>query len=171
MRSREFDRIEDKYSQVVSKVTATCPVKIGQLAKDLGIAVKVASMRVGISGQITKETGKYIIRVNRHEARERQRFTIAHELGHFFLHRSLIDSSPEGIVDSVLYRSGAPERIEFEANRLGADLIMPHELVKKKLKEEFNEIVTEATIARLAAVFEVSKAAMEIRLAAISERK
>jgi Zn-dependent peptidase ImmA (M78 family) len=126
-------------------------------------------MRTGISGQIWKENSSYIIRVNRNEARERQRFTIAHELAHYLLHRDVIDNSPDGITDNVLYRSGAPERIEYEANRLAADLVMPMGLIEKRLKDDFGGVVTEATIESLAASFEVSKAAMEIRLATFAE--
>ncbi|MFH3946356.1 ImmA/IrrE family metallo-endopeptidase, partial [Acinetobacter baumannii] len=101
--------------------------------------------------------------------RERQRFTIAHELSHFFLHKAVIDSSPEGIKDNVLYRSGEPERIEYEANRLAADIVMPMPLVEQVLRDEFNGVVTEATIESLAARFQVSKAAMEIRLSTFAE--
>jgi Zn-dependent peptidase ImmA (M78 family) len=126
-------------------------------------------MNTGVSGQITREDGHYLIRVNRHEARERQRFTIAHELAHFLLHKSVIDSSPDGIKDNVLYRSGEPERIEYEANRLAADIVMPMALVQKVLQEEFDGVVTEATIESLAARFQVSKAAMEIRLSTFAE--
>jgi len=126
-------------------------------------------MNTGVSGQITREEGHYLIRVNRHEARERQRFTIAHELAHFLLHKSVIDSSPDGIKDNVLYRSGEPERIEYEANRLAADIVMPMALVQKVLQEEFDGVVTEATIESLAARFQVSKAAMEIRLSTFAE--
>jgi Zn-dependent peptidase ImmA (M78 family) len=121
-------------------------------------------MRTGVSGQIAREGGRYIIRVNRNEARERQRFTIAHELAHYLLHRDVIDGSPDGITDNVLYRSGASESIEYEANRLAAELIMPMGLIEKRLKEDFGGLVTEATIESLAASFQVSKSAMEIRL-------
>jgi Zn-dependent peptidase ImmA (M78 family) len=141
-----------------------CPVKLGQLAKALGVSIKISSMRTGISGQISREDGEYVIRVNRNEARERQRFTISHELAHFLLHRNVIDSSPSGITDTVLYRSGEPERIEFEANRLAAEIVMPMPLIKRELEVNFGGIVTEATIEALAARFEVSKAAMEIKL-------
>jgi len=142
---------------------------VGHLAKELGVSIKVSSMNTGVSGQITREEGHYLIRVNRHEARERQRFTIAHELAHFLLHKSVIDSSPDGIKDNVLYRSGEPERIEYEANRLAADIVMPMALVQKVLQEEFDGVVTEATIESLAARFQVSKAAMEIRLSTFAE--
>ena len=127
-------------------------------------------MNIGISGQIMRDEEEgYLIRVNRYEARERQRFTIAHELAHFFLHKSIIDSLPDGIEDNVLYRSGAPERIEYEANRLAADIVMPMHLIKRVLKEEFKNIIDDTTIEILATQFQVSRVAMEIRLSTIAE--
>lgn len=163
-------KVSPEHQVILEKYLFEYPVKLGRLARDIGVAaIKVASMRTGVSGQIAREDGEYVIRVNRNEARERQRFTIAHELAHYLLHRDVIDSSPGGITDNVLYRSGAPEQIEFEANRLAADLVMPMRLVEKKVKEEFGGIITEATIESLAASFEVSKAAMEIRLSTFAE--
>ena len=170
MGSRELRRVSPEHREILDKYLSEYPVKLGRLARELGVqSIKVSSMRTGISGQIMKEDGHYIIRVNRNEARERQRFTIAHELAHYLLHRRVIDSSPDGITDNVLYRSGAPERIEYEANRLAADLVMPMELIEKKLNEDFDGVVTEATIESLAASFQVSKAAMEIRLSTFAE--
>jgi len=169
MTSREYNRIQAPEKEILDRYASQYPVKLGQLANELGVSIKVSSMNTGVSGQIMRDNDGYLIRVNRHEARERQRFTIAHELAHYFLHRSVIDSSPDGIKDNVLYRSGAPERIEYEANRLAADIVMPLHLVEKVLKEEFDGVVTEATIESLAARFEVSKAAMEIRLSTFAE--
>lgn len=169
MTSREYRRLKGHQREVLDKYLSEYPVKLGKIANELGVSIKVSSMSTGVSGQIMQENGHYTIRVNRHEARERQRFTIAHELAHFFLHKSVIDSSPDGIKDNVLYRSGEPERIEFEANRLAADIVMPMTLVEKVLQEEFNGVVTEATIESLAARFQVSKAAMEIRLSTFTE--
>lgn len=164
MTSRELARLPAQKQEILSQFLGEYPVKLGKLAKELGVKIKVSSLGTGISGQISLENGDYVIRVNRNEARERQRFTIGHELAHFLLHRQIIDSSPQGITDTVLYRSGAPERIEFEANRLAADIVMPRDLVENELDNEFGGIVTETTIERLASKFEVSKAAMEIRL-------
>lgn len=164
MYSKEFEKIDSSERAVVNRYISEFPVKIGQLARELGVKIKISSLRAGISGQIKKEDESYVIRVNRHEARERQRFTICHELAHFLLHRHIIDSSPDGITDNVLYRSGAPERIEYEANRLAADILMPMKAVQGVLDKEFKGMVTEATIENLAAEFQVSKAAMEIRL-------
>lgn len=170
MTGRELKKVKADKGAILQKYLSTYPVKLGALARELGVGgIRVSSMRTGISGQITKENGEYFIRVNRNEARERQRFTIAHELAHFLLHKDVIESSPDGITDNVLYRSGAPEQIEYEANRLAADLIMPMELVAKKLHDDFGGVVTETTIESLAASFQVSKAAMEIRLSTLVE--
>mgnify|MGYP005853684599 CR=1 FL=1 len=169
MTSREYKRIQGSTKEILDRYTSEYPVKLGQLAKELEASVKISSMNTGVSGQIMREDSHYLIRVNRHEARERQRFTIAHELAHLILHKSVIDSSPDGIKDNVLYRSGAPERIEYEANRLAADIVMPMALVEKVLREEFDGVVTEATIESLAARFQVSKVAMEIRLSTFAE--
>lgn len=164
-----MNRVSPEYKAIIERHLANYPVRLGQLAAELGVAIKVATMRTGVSGQISREGNQYVIRVNRNEARERQRFTIGHELAHFLLHRHIIDSSPEGITDTVLYRSGAPERIEYEANRLAADLVMPMQIVEQAVASEFGGVVTEATIESLAARFEVSKAAMEIRLSTFAE--
>ncbi|WP_288960480.1 ImmA/IrrE family metallo-endopeptidase [Sulfitobacter pontiacus] len=164
-----MNRISPDDRAIIERHLVNCPVKLGQLAAELGVAIKVSSMRTGVSGQIAREGNQYVIRVNRNEARERQRFTIGHELAHYLLHRSVIDSSPDGITDTVLYRSGASERIEYEANRLAADLVMPMDKIEQAVQRDFSGIVTEATIESLAARFEVSKAAMEIRLSTFAE--
>lgn len=169
MTSREYKKMQGPTREILDRYLSEYPVKLGQIAKELGVSIKVSSMNTGVSGQIMQEDGRYIIRVNRHEARERQRFTIAHELAHFLLHKPVIDSSPEGITDNVLYRSGEPERIEYEANRLAADIVMPMPLIQRVLDDEFGGVVTEATIESLAARFQVSKAAMEIRLSTFAE--
>ncbi len=164
MASRELSRVSQEQRKIIDKYIGDCPVKLGKLAKDFGVKIKISGLQMGVSGQIKNEDGDYIIRINRYEARERQRFTIAHELAHFLLHRQIIDNSADGITDTILYRSGAPKSVEYEANRLAADIIMPRDLIEQRLKEEFGGVVTEPTIESLASSFQVSKAAMEIRL-------
>ena len=93
-----------------------------------------------------------------------QRFAIAHELAHFLLHRSEIDRLGE-IADNVLYRSGASETIEYEANRLAAQIIMPEEAISERQQAIGNNI-DENIVDQLAKEFGVSKAVMKIRIAA-----
>lgn len=165
MPTNEMLRIDPDRRALIMNYLAQTPVRLGDLAKELGVSsVKVSSMKAGTSGQISREDGEYVIRINRNEARERQRFTIAHELAHFLLHKEIIDASKDGITDNVLYRSGASETIEYEANRLAAELVMPKNAVERMLNSEYGGLVTDATIEALAGRFGVSKSAMEIRL-------
>ena len=162
MPSREYYRISEEHKKVLQNYVYRKPVPLGAIAKDLGIDVKLSSLDRGLSGLIACNNGRYIIKINRHERRERQRYTLAHEIAHFLLHRDIIDSAGE-IADNVLYRSGHPKQIEYEANRLAADLIMPDEFVLSDLSS-MKVPITDEVIERLAKEWEVSNAAMEIRL-------
>lgn len=164
--SREWNRISPEDKSVVEKYLGEIPVKLGSMAKELGIVVKRSpTLPRNVSGQITRlPTGVYEIKINRFESMTRQRFTLAHELAHFLLHRSEIDKLGE-IKDSILYRSCASETIEYEANRLATQIIMPDEAISERQKAIGNNI-DESIIDQLAEEFGVSKAAMEIRIAA-----
>lgn len=123
---------------------------------------------VDISGATlyNKETKLFTISINKTKAETRQHFTLAHELGHYFLHEEILKED-EIIVDEdrnldgnrmLLRRDNAEyDRIEAEANNFAASLIMPEELVKGawgKLK----------SVEECAKVFNVSVSAMSIRL-------
>lgn len=136
------------------------PVKVGSLAAKLGVRVKLSTLPNGISGEIKKDEEGYIIRVNRHDTKERQRFTLAHEIGHYMLHKDMIG---DGIVDDALYRSRLSDRLEAEANKFAADILMPWHIMKKKI-EELSDLKDEALYEKLASIFEVSTTAIKIRL-------
>ncbi len=168
MESQELRSIKGQEKELLNRYRSEYPVKLAALARELGVAIKIAGLDLSISGKISKEDGKYIIRVSRFQSRERQRFTIAHEIAHYLLHRPIIDKTVNGITDSVLYRSAETSDIEVQANKLAADIVMPFEGVQKKKTEIFGDTpVNEEMIERLAETFEVSKAAMEIRLSQI----
>ncbi|WP_243757254.1 ImmA/IrrE family metallo-endopeptidase [Shewanella algae] len=147
-------------SKFISNFHNELPVKVGSIAKELGVKVKVSTLQTGISGEIKKEDDLYVIRVNRHDTKERQRFTIAHEIGHFLLHKELIG---DGIVDDALYRSKLSDRLEAEANRFAADILMPWNIMKQKI-DELNELSGEPLYEELSSIFEVSTTAIKIRL-------
>lgn len=163
MSSREWSKIEASERLIVEKFLGDAPVKLGAVARELGVSVKLSTLNPGESGMISREGDAYVIKINRYESRERQRFTLAHEIAHFLLHRDIIDASENGIVDNVLYRSGASEQVEYEANRLAADLVMPRNLIAPRLNQ-IGIPISDEVIAYLASTFQVSKAAMEIRL-------
>jgi hypothetical protein len=133
------------------------PVKVGAIAHDLGIKVLISDLPLAVSGTLSRDPNnrdQWTIRVNRHEHRNRQRYTIAHEISHFVLHRDAIGSE---VVDDTFYRSGLSERREFEANALAAEILMPWSLIRVLMRDD-------ARATELAQRLQVSEAAMNIRL-------
>lgn len=163
--SREWFKVREADRIVLERHLGEVPVKLGAIARDFGIDVKLSSLPLNISGQITKTTSGYEIKINRHESRQRQRFTLAHELAHYLLHRDIIDRMGGTLTDNVLYRSGASENIEFEANRLASQIVMP-EAALRRAYSKYGDHLSESAVELLAEEFGVSKAAMEIRIAA-----
>ena len=103
---------------------------------------------------------EFEILVEKNKSKERQYFTIAHELGHYFLHKEKIKEG-NVIFDSdpiSLYRSnnGLNNSEETEANFFAASLLMPEERVRSVWK------VTRS-VEECARFFDVSFTAMSIR--------
>ena len=69
---------------VVNRYRETIPVDIRGLCDELGVQVHSAFLDPDISGMLeSKGNGRYKITVNASDRATRQRFTIAHELGHY----------------------------------------------------------------------------------------
>ncbi|BDW95375.1 hypothetical protein MACH10_10600 [Thalassospira tepidiphila] len=163
LRSREWARVDSEAREIVLGAVTSRPVRVGQLARDLGLEVKSATLPSGISGEIRKSStapSGYKIKVNRHEVKPRQRFTIAHEIGHYLLHR---DEIGDGISDTVLYRSSLSSSIEAEANRVAADILMPFSLVWRDW-DQCASHSDEDKISILSEMYDVSEIAMRVRL-------
>jgi hypothetical protein len=163
MASREWESLEPHLRDELEAFQQQAPVRLSDIARTLGLTVKAATLPPGISGEIRPDgthEGGFIIRVNRHDSAERQRFTVAHEIGHFLLHRDEIGA---GITDDALYRSSLTDRREAEANRIAADLLMPQALLREWLNRA-TLLQVEDTVAFMKDNFEVSEAAMKIRL-------
>lgn len=153
----------DEQSDLIKEHVSQVPVPIGTLAKALGLRVLKSTFPPKISGQIAPNAetpSGFEIKVNRYDSPERQRFTIAHEIAHFLLHQDRIGT---GITDNVLYRSNLSDRLEAEANRLAADLLMPKEQIRAELASR-GLTASEDAAEVLAEVFRVSLPAMRIRL-------
>jgi Zn-dependent peptidase ImmA (M78 family) len=163
MPSREWLSLPTDIREAIEAHQFEAPVKIRAIAREMELEMKAATLAPGISGEIRPngvEQGRFVVRINRHDPSRRQRFTAAHELAHYLLHRDHIGS---GIEDDVLYRSALSDRREAEANRLAADILMPEELVQEMLGTA-RTLKVENPVEYLADQFEVSEAAMKIRL-------
>lgn len=135
----------------------TIPIDPAKIAYAMGINVYglTASSMGGHSGSYDSEdagTKKPTISFNANEPQVRQRFTIAHELGHHCL-----EHGPRFRDSSYPSRSSDPK--ETAANAFAAELLMPENAVRALV--EIRKIHDVQTLAR---AFNVSNSAMEFRL-------
>jgi len=79
------------------------------------------------------------------EMEARYRFTVAHEIGHWQLHREYLTQSSTGLFGNtsqgptvICRASQAKERIEWQADHFAASLLMPRNLLHHFWREEFS---------------------------------
>lgn len=154
------------------------PVQVDQIAKRHAYVIRkklppnVSGMLVPLSTETTKY--RWAIVVNEENAEVRQRFTVAHELGHLLLHRYTTPHADAGY--KVRFRDQASSvgsvREEVEANQFAAELLMPEDLILSHLvKIGFDfaspetENATMRKLIRIAKKFEVSMQALSFRIA------
>lgn len=162
-----WSRVEEHEAEIVKEhIRLGPPIKVGKLAEALGLRVtRSPALQARISGLIRPAgdtPSGFEILVNKYEPLERQRFTVAHEIGHFLLHKNEIGA---GVIDSIMYRSSLSSRKEVEANRIAALILMPATAVSERLLE-LGGLDEPGAIEELAEVFRVSEPAMRIRLGA-----
>lgn len=160
MASNEWVSIAHQERMIILEHQRAFPVKLSALAASLGLRVVSSTLPTGISGELRPSPDGFVISVNRHDSPRRQRFTVAHEIAHYLLHRDQIGA---GISDDVLYRSNLSDVREAEANRLAAEVLMPRDEVDR-LWDSSSAIPIEQRVQLLADKFEVSEVAMRIRL-------
>lgn len=163
--------IERKAREVVEEHGSNeLPVNVEEIAKSLGVTVVAdPSSSDDISGFFILDEGQPIIGVNAKHSPARQRFTIAHELGHYLLHRP-----GEGVayVDKaflVKFRNAESSSGEYseeiEANLFAAELLMPHSEIQKAISQcSTFDAHDDDRISELANRFGVSQQALLIRL-------
>jgi Zn-dependent peptidase ImmA (M78 family) len=163
MASAEWRMIDGETLRKIDQHLEEAPISLSAVAQSLGVKVISAVLPSGISGEIRPDPSTasgFIVRVNKNDPTRRQRFTVAHELAHFILHRDVIGN---GVTDDVLYRSTLSDSREAQANRLAADLLMPQELVNTWM-ERARTLHVEDIVEFLSDKFGVSNSAMKIRL-------
>lgn len=113
-------------------------------------------------GTVVKEGESFRIFVSPFQDEKRRRFTIAHELGHLFLHMGyLINEELWKRQDENVYnRLGSSEK-EYQANEFAAALLMPKNEYLKKMNEYIIE--DKVNTSKIAEYFNVSVAAASNR--------
>jgi hypothetical protein len=134
------------------------PVDPVQIARQLGMDVLDAPLSPSVSGALVKEPGQDpTILLNAIDSPNRQRFTCAHEIGHF-VKRFNEDADDYEYVDLRGPLAGAGlDAEEIYANAFAASLLMPEAEVRKLHREG-------RTALEMALYFDVSQEAMLYRL-------
>lgn len=162
----EANRIRRNAGQLVH------PVDVDAIAQHLGVPVvrePFQSDLAEISGVLYQKDGRAVIGVNAAHAPTRQRFTVAHEIGHFVLHKGASALHVDRSI-SLRFRdaraSQAVDADEIAANAFAAELLMPRELLTTELLAKWvRRAETESDfIDGLAKEFTVSHQAMTHRL-------
>lgn len=145
------------------------PVPIRRIALSLGAQVCLQAANDSLSGFLLRdETGdEIVIGVNNRHHRHRQRFSLAHEVGHLLLH----SGEPVHVdrVDSIFRidrrdeesAKGTDDR-EKEANLFAAEILMPKDFVERDLRAL--NVVDEDAIKSLARAYDVSVQALTFRM-------
>lgn len=167
MRDRlDRDKIAQKVEELLQQFgVRRPPIPVDKLAKKLDIAIMPLLADDEISGAIIRTSGQVVIAVNPAHHLNRQRFTIAHELGHYFLHEGMerhVDQKDFRVAWRDANSSKAINWQEIQANRFAAELLMPTRFVVQDLDSVDN--IDIHTVALLASKYVVSPDAMKIRL-------
>ena len=149
--------IPAEFETVFAPYMRSPAVNVLECAKAVGLPIYSLDLPKGISGMIKRKSDRtFECYVDRSEPSVRQRFTAAHELGHFVLHR---DSIGQSLEDNYLLRAeGMTNWQETQANQFAADLLMPRELISQAID------AGTVDVRGLAKLFQVSEIAMSIRL-------
>jgi Zn-dependent peptidase ImmA (M78 family) len=150
----------------------TCPpVPVDRIAKKLGAKiVQQAYDGQEICGFLFRDRQRTIIGVNAGDHVHRQRFTIAHELGHLILHELGTDIAHVDKTFTLRLRSEISSQgknvEEIEANTFASELLMPRAFLLSDLTRlggfDFED---EQALKALADAYKVSSQAMSFRIA------
>jgi Zn-dependent peptidase ImmA (M78 family) len=159
-----------KLAQALIKIhKLIAPVDVKFLVQQEGIVIREESLEDSVSGMLVIKDNQSVIVVNINHHPNRQRFTIAHELGHYFLHKN---SANVFFDESLLFfrDEKSAQGIKFqeiEANTFAAELLMPEQVMRERISQEPLDAlddVEQSAFGRLATEFQVSCQALTIRL-------
>lgn len=162
-----FKRIDERAGKLLQQSDALAlPVNLSRVVEWLGLSLNEKPLENEYSGFLAVKEKTIVVNLNHPPVR--RRFTIAHEIGHYQLHRRSEDI-PVFIDRAVYHRkesvAGVDYSMEMQANAYAAGLLMPEALLDNYLEDHpALDLEKPADIKTLAEEFEVSRPAMEFRL-------
>jgi len=156
--------LQGRIKEFLEKYRGFTPIEI---AKNLDIKIVYPEIEDrNFAGAIKKApNGEIVIYVNNGDGDNRQLFTIAHELGHFFLHREEIDNGIVSYRHAAMYEkyTNDERKREEEANHFAAELLMP-EMIFREYFTKNSHLDREILISKMADLFGVSEDAIKVRM-------
>jgi Zn-dependent peptidase ImmA (M78 family) len=151
-RTKRADTVERKALEVLKRFgLVDPPVGLEDICRAEGLAVCARPFDY-VAGLFLNDDVFPVIVVNSRQPSARQRFTVAHELGHYYLRHER----------GSFAEPGGGSRQERDAERFAANLLMPAAWVRRYWATYGAN--PENRISILAAMFEVSRAALRVRL-------
>jgi len=153
--------IQAKIRLLLSKFDVSqAPVPVEQIAEKMNIQISYAPSSE-YSGMLIRKGNGALMGINSEESPTRRRFTIAHELGHFFLEKKT--------TVSIDYRDNGsrPDKTfqEKRADDFAANLLMPKMFLMEDFKKIFKDTKDRSSLlSQLAERYQVSQEAMMWRL-------
>jgi Zn-dependent peptidase ImmA (M78 family) len=157
---------EAEARQLLETAWAGRPVPVDpiEIARQLGIKVFTAGLEDGVAGMLVKRPARDPeMYINAADSLNRQRFTVAHELGHYVEHIAAGEDDWEHVDYRDALSSKGTNASEIFANQFAANLLMPRAEVER-LEKEYS------SPAALANVFGVSPEAISFRLTNLKPR-
>lgn len=157
--------------RLMDRFSIRCPpVDVEDLAAQMGLGIIRTDLGPDVSGLLVTNAQRTYVCVHDGHHQKRQRFTIAHEIGHFVL-RHQFEGGAHVHVDRGNFISQRGPRAsagidpkEIEANQFAASLLMPSKLVRERVIALGSSPLLDQDVAALAQEFQVSEQAMTIRL-------
>ncbi|MGW5480463.1 ImmA/IrrE family metallo-endopeptidase [Streptomyces sp. NPDC004008] len=144
------------------------PVPVESIARAEGVIITRKAFDGTQSGFALRNGQTRIIGVNSATSPRRQRFTIAHEMGHLALHEGkplIVDHAMRIDWRNDVSSLGTNDE-EIEANAFAAEMLMPGRMIRSQVASYAREgnITRDRLIVKLARDFDVSAEAMGYRL-------
>jgi Zn-dependent peptidase ImmA (M78 family) len=162
---RDVDALLSRYNVVEP------PVDIVRIAESQGAEISYEHLEDDLCGFFVSGKTNLIIGINKWHHVNRQRFTIAHELGHSILH----DFDDVHIDRGFKFRSSVSAKAidveEIEANTFAAWVLIPERMLLSDIRSTGIDLQDDSRIQELAKRYAVSQQSMSFRLLNLLSRR
>ena len=159
---------EMRATEILDELGITAiPTDLHAIATALDAEVHYEVMEDALSGLMVRRTdGSIVLAINAEHHPNRQRFSLAHEIGHRVLHSDTTDLFVDKQLLLMRHTSGgsAGDIRERAANAFAAELLMPRSRLLEDIEARELDALDDVAVRSLAQRYEVSTQALTFRL-------